>query len=153
MRRDRVSRNSGAARAVAGTAATDATFCASSFEGTFALTSGVWTGCLSSEDLVCGEVVSSLPASGTPQQRAAAEADFAWSHRVEQQWSARRTRVLRVGAPYATWTPNVTTRSRVDATHRFTATKPLDDGYPDRIQPGPDPADLGMRVVSHDAGG
>ena len=138
-----MSRNSGAARAVAGTGASDATRCASSFAGTFALMSGVWTGCLSPEDLVCGEVVSSLPASGTPQQRAAAEADFAWSHRVEQQWSARRTPVLRVGAPYATWTPNVTTRSRVDATHRFAATKPLDDPYPDGIQPVPIPLTLG----------
>ena len=147
-----MSRNSGAARALAGTDAIDPSLCASSFEGTFALTSGVWTGCLSSEDLVCGEVVSSLPASGTPQQRAAAEADFAWSQRVEQQCSARRTPVLRVGAPYATWTLNVRTRSRVDATHRFAATMPLDDRYPDGIQPGPDPADFGIRVVSHDAG-
>ena len=53
---------------------------------------------------------------------------------MEQHESARIVCVLRVGAPYATWTLNATRTTRADDMSRCTDTEELDDASCERIQ-------------------
>lgn len=126
MRRECVKRNSGAPRAfAAGAAASDHAGPAFGRRGpaTSAVTRrrpGAPSGSFG-----CGETATSLPPSATPQHRAAALVDRAWSQWLEQQRSARRTCAARAGAPYAASTPNAVSASSADAMSRFADTRLL----------------------------
>jgi hypothetical protein len=136
MRRECVSRKSGAPRArAAGIAANQPLVRPSGPESASNSTGTVCVAGPLSGSFVWGEAASSLSRAVTPQHCPAAAADLAWLQRVEQHQSARTVCVLRAGAPYATWAPNATSTTSAHEKIRFTDNNPLDDAFDAGIQP------------------
>jgi hypothetical protein len=100
MRRECVSRNSGAPRALAGGIAPRQSLVgASRPEDAPSSTGSVCGATPLSGSLTCDETARSLSAPATPQQCPAAAGDFAWPHRVAQHETARMVCALRTGMP------------------------------------------------------